>query len=366
MSKRGHARATLRDVARAAGVSMMSVSNVVNGRFGAMTAETRARIETAIAALGYRPHIGARGLRRGQRFSLALLVVDRSPTYLAEPWMSDLVAGMTNHLIGRDYGLYVQGINPASLGRASLLENLATDGLCVLLSGPEDTRQAILERVLDTGQPVVLFQEVLARVPADLCVVRQDDRQAARRLAELVLRAKPRRLAILTTAWEWPSVRQRELGIRDAVAAAGGEGPAELAVIPCGDGGFADTADALADHARDHELPDAILAGSDTMGVAALRFLAARGFAVPEQVQVAGFGGFDLRRLVDPPLTTMRSPAYQLGEAGSAALLARLETGSFPAREIVLPVEPVAGLSTRWQLPIGPSATAPPRWESTG
>lgn len=338
-------RVTLKDVAQETGVSMMSVSNVVNGRYGSMTKETRERIEQAIVQMGYRPHMAAQGLRSGRRFSLALLVIDRSPTYLAEPWMSDIVAGLTNHLIGRDYGLYIQGADAERVSTSSLLRHVTTDGLCVLLSGPPEGRRIILERIIATHQPVVLFQEVLPEPAHDVCVFRQDDRGGARALAQLVLRHAPRRMAMLTTSWSWPSLEQRELGIRDAIAALGST--ATLDLIPCEDGNFGATVAALAAYSERCGVPDAILAGSDPMGVAAIRYLQGRGLRVPDDVEVTGFGAFDASRYSDPVLTSVRSPAYALGDLGAAALLERLETGRFRQAEVVLPVELVLGGSTR-------------------
>jgi LacI family transcriptional regulator len=258
--------------------------------------------------------------------------------------MSDIVAGITNHLIGRDYGLYIQGADAQSVSKSSLLRHVTTDGLCVLLSGPLQGRRSILKRIIATHQPVVLFQEVLPAAIPDVCVFRQDDRGGALALARLVLRPGPQRLAMLTTSWEWPSLTQRELGIRDAIAERGS--PATLDLIACDDGNFRATVAALAAYIAEHGLPDAILAGSDPMGVAAIRHLQGRGLRVPEDVVVTGFGAFDASRYSDPVLTSVRSPAYELGAQGVAALLERLETGAFRTSEVVLPVEVVPGGST--------------------
>ena len=76
---------TLRDVAEAAGVSPMTVSNFINARHGTMRPETRARIETEIERLGYRPHTMARNLRLANRLSIGMVIVDEAPHYLADP-----------------------------------------------------------------------------------------------------------------------------------------------------------------------------------------------------------------------------------------------------------------------------------------
>ena len=87
-------RATVRDVAAAAGVSPMTVSNLINERSGTMRAETRQRIETEIKRLGYRPHATARSLRLAKQLSIGMIIIDEQPHYLADPFTTHIVAGL--------------------------------------------------------------------------------------------------------------------------------------------------------------------------------------------------------------------------------------------------------------------------------
>ena len=99
--------ATLEAVANHARVSMMTVSNVVNGRFGMMSAQTRARVENAIAKLGYRRRSDGLSLRGSQRFAIAMVIVDPSPAFLADPFITNIVAGLSNGLAAQGYNLEI-------------------------------------------------------------------------------------------------------------------------------------------------------------------------------------------------------------------------------------------------------------------
>ena len=95
------------------------------------------------------------------------------------------------------------------------------------------------------------------------------------------------------------------------------------------------------------------------MAIAAMKLLGARGRRVPQDARVAGFNGFDFWRYASPELTTVLSPAFALGEEGGRALLARLETGSFPVRRRVLPVVFAPNVSSG-AVPMGSSGIQTP------
>src|SRR5262245_42710231 len=101
---------TIRDVALAAGVSAMTVSNLLNERAGTMRAETRRRIEAEIKRLGYRPHGMARSLRLAKQLSIGMIIIDEQPHYLADPFTTHIVAGLSNQLNSQGYGLLLQGL----------------------------------------------------------------------------------------------------------------------------------------------------------------------------------------------------------------------------------------------------------------
>ena len=337
-------RATIRDVAAAAGVSPMTVSNLINERSGTMRAETRKRIEVEIKRLGYRPHAMARSLRLAKQLSIGMIIIDEQPHYLADPFTTHVVAGLSNQLSSRGYGLLLQGLAPHAFRSSSLIRGIRSDALCIMMSGPDPVRRGIVEAMLTLGQPLVVFQDILQFRNADICLIRQADDEGGRMVAEEVLRLGARRLIMLVTSVHWPAIAERERGVREAIRRHGST--VDLRIVECGDAELNDTQAALSREIAAHGLPDAIIAGNDQMGIAAMKLMAARKVTVPNDIVITGFNAFEFAQYTSPVLTTVRSPAYELGARGGVEVLSRLEEGRFSQPEIVYPVELQKGGST--------------------
>jgi LacI family transcriptional regulator len=335
---------TLREVARAAGVSPMTVSNLINERVGTMRPETRLKIAAEIDRRGYRPHSMARSLRLSRQSSIGMIIIDEAPHYLADPFTTQIVAGLSNRLNSNGYGLLLQGLSAEAFATSPLVRGIRTDAIGILLSGPDAARRAIVEALARLGQPLVVFQETLRFPGADLCIIRQADREGGRLVGREVLRLGARRLAMLVPAIDWPAIGERIAGVREATREAAGV--AELRVVKCGGADLRDTQAALARDIAEHGQPDAILAGNDQMGIAAMKLMAARGLAMPRDVAITGFNAFEFWQYTEPVLTTVRSRAYELGACGGEAILKRLTAGAFERPEIVYPVELQRGGST--------------------
>jgi LacI family transcriptional regulator len=329
-------RVTVVDVAREAGVSPMTVSNVVNGHHRLMSEATRRLVEAAIERLGYRPHVTGRSLRLDRRFAIGIVLVDPSPTFLADPFITQLVAGLSNYLGEQGYGLVVQGIAPDRLADAPLIQRHETDGLCLLLSGPAPRRHAMLDLFGSLHQPLVLFQEPVPERIGDAISIRQDDHGGACALARRLLGQGVRNILLLKPELDWPAIDERERGVRTAIA--GQRARVRFVAQGCGVGDFVAVQTALAAHVDANGIPGAVMGGNDQIGIAALKWLRGRGLAVPQDVRITGFNAFDAWRYSDPVLTTVVSPAYEMGRRGGEALLSRLQGKSFAEGGILLPV----------------------------
>ncbi len=327
-------------MAREAGVSIMTVSNVVNGRFDMMSAATRTRVERALAKLRYRRHLSGRSLRLAQRFSVGMIIVDPSPVFLADPFITQVVAGLSNVLGKHGFSLTLTGTSAERLEQTVVLRNNATDAICAMLSGPPRERRRHLRTIAALGQPVVMIQEAIKGVAADVCAVRQDDFVGGRALARRVLEQGARKLMMLIPSLQWPAIEERKRGICDAANQYRGS---RVVVLECGTEDFATTQSALDRYVAKKDVPHAILAGNDQMGIAALKWLQMRGKRIPRDVMITGFNAFDFWQYTDPVLTTVRSPAYELGEVSGAELMRRLAADAFVERDIVLPVTLMPG-----------------------
>ena len=335
-------RATLHEIAVAAGVSATTVSNVVNGKFEMMAAETRAQIERLITEMNYRPHAAGRRLRLNQNNTIGLLVIDASPAFLADPFNTNIIAGLSNHLNRNGFSLVVNGVAPGQLDEAVLLGRHDTDALCAIASGSPCERAAALSSLASSRQPVLVVQDRPPTGLPDAASIRQDDAAGGRLIAGRLIERGACRLVLLMPEQLWPAMVARERGI---IAAAAATPAATLTVVRTAGEGIEETQAALAGWVAENGLPDAVLGGNDQMGIAAMLWLQAQGHDVPGDVKVTGFNGFAFRRYAIPTLTSIHSPALALGERAGDMLLERVATGAFSAAEVVLPVELLAGES---------------------
>jgi DNA-binding LacI/PurR family transcriptional regulator len=322
----------------------MTVSNVVNGHRGLVLEATRRKVETAIERLGDRPQAAGRRLRLARHFSIGIILVDEYPNFLADPFITQLVAGLTNHLSERDYALVIQGVSVSNFARSSLVRRAETDAFCALLSGPRTTRIGLAQRLAAIEHPLILFQEPLPRSVVDGCSIRQDDFGGAKALADIILARGARRLLFLAPTLAWPAVEERERGVRAAVAAH--RRRLRVETLPCGEGDVAGVELALDGYLQHSEMPDAVLGANDQIGIAAMKWLRRAGLRVPDDVRVTGYNAFEFWSYSDPVLTTVRSPAYEMGARGGEAILQRLRDGKFDRRDDVFPVLLQAGGST--------------------
>jgi LacI family transcriptional regulator len=328
-------RVTLKDVAQRANVSVMTVSNVINGNFQHVTVKTRRKVEAAIAALRYRTHSSGRALRLSRHFAVGMIVVDPSPRFIADAFTTNLVAGLGNQLSKQGYGLLLQGTPFEELPRILMLRHSLVDGICIFCSGNAQQRRAVYRQLAGHREPVVVFQDAPAAELADVMAIRQDDRAGGEMLAERLISAGCKNLLYLTVAHRWPALDAREKGMRAALRKLDG---AKLTTLKAMSTTIESIQAVLAKYIATSGLPDAILAANDQTAIAAQNWLIDHGTLVPQQVKITGFNAFDFARFAKPILTTVRSPAYELGELGANELLRRLETGYFSNRELVLPV----------------------------
>src|ERR1700761_2236558 len=144
----------MHDVARLAGVSVMTVSNVVRRQHQFVKLETRRKVEDAIARLNYRPNVSARNLRVAEEYSIGIVIADTDPAFLNDPFISRLVSGLSNYLSSIDYTLDIQGVSPERFESATILRKVGNDALCAILCGPKASRRQHIEHLEKTGQPV--------------------------------------------------------------------------------------------------------------------------------------------------------------------------------------------------------------------
>lgn len=302
-------RPTITDVSRAAGVSIKTVSRVLNNeRY--VGAETRARVEVAVASLRFRPNTAARSLAGGRSHQIGLVCDNPSPFYVHQMQLGvrDRCAEAGVRMIAQPYDRHGCG---ALDEIEELIDTTRVDGL--VLTPPITDDAAVLERLAERGVP---FVRVAPGTQLDLSPsVFIDNAAAAGAIVRHLLDLGHRRIGHVGGDPSFAASAQRRAGF---VAVAGHD----EAYLRDGDFSFASGAAAGADLLALPVPPTAIVAANDEMAAGILSTAHRLGVTVPAQLSVAGFGDDAVAGLVWPPLTTVLQPTRALGYHAADLLLA--------------------------------------------
>jgi DNA-binding LacI/PurR family transcriptional regulator len=324
------ARPTIRDVARSAGVSLSTVSVVLN-ESGSASEETRRRVLDAVHELGYEPNSQARNLRRGRAHAVGLIVPD-----VLNPFFALVAEGVQEEARRRDYLLVLCSSDfeaDREADHARLLRASRLDGV-IHLSGTGVPEDELLD--LATDSPLVFVDE---RVPGlDRPFVGSDNRLGARLAAELAIDRGHRRFGIVAGPPGLWTASQRLAGYQEALKQAG----IDPAGVPTVAGDYrlesGRTAAAVLLEEPDGSRATVLLVANDLMAIGCMRYCSELGIAVPEEVGIVGYDDIALAELVTPALTTVRQPAREMGRAAARMLLDEIE-GLKVEREVDLPAE---------------------------
>lgn len=327
-------RATIEEVASAAGVSRSTVSRVVNGST-AVSPEALDAVRRAIDELNYVPNRAARSLASRQTHAIALIVPEDTTRFFGDPFFAAIVAGITGALGGSDYllNLLIASDDPGEK-MTGFVRNGGVDGALIV---SHHTSDAFIDRVAD-AVPVVYGGRPVRRHEGDY-VVDVDNVAGAKEATRRLIDIGRTRIATISGPLTMVSSGDRIQGFRAALADAGLTPYAEEE----GDYSEASGAEA-ARRLLDGGRPDAIFVASDLMARGALTALRAAGVRVPEDIALVGFDDSSVAVTTDPQLTTMRQPMYAQGEAMAQVLLSRL-AGEDPPRTTILPTELVVRAS---------------------
>lgn len=320
---------TIKDVARAAGVSPSTVSRVLTGdRSLRVGEETRARIVATAQQLQYTPSRAARAVRGGSSGALGFAVHD-----ISNPVYAEVIRGAQR--AASRHGLVVLLADVAELARdsavfASVVRSRSIDGLLLLPAGVDDDRE-VAEEVRGVVPAVVVADR-----GHGLASVSLRDRDAAAVATGHLLELGHRDIAHLRLDGDGHRGAERVRGWREAMAAAGLPAPDDRLVV----GGH--TAEsgraAVAELLRSGAPPTAIVAATALTAVGALSALRDAGLRVPQDVSVIGVHDVFFAEHLSPPLTAVRLAMQALGEAAVELLVATLDGA--PPRDVVLDEEP--------------------------
>jgi LacI family transcriptional regulator len=327
-------RPTLADIAAEAGVSLPTVSKVVNGRAD-VAASTRARIERLLGERNYRHPGGRPGRRSG--------LIDVVFNGLDSPWAIEILRGVEDWCAEQAMGVAVSSVRHGSARPASWTSALAshdTDG--VLLVTSELTAHQ-LRQLRHDNIPLVVIDPVNLPEP-DLPSVGATNWAGGIAATEHLIECGHRRIAAIGGPADYLCSRARIDGYRSALERAGVK--YDPALVRNGDfhheGGFLSGGELL----DLDDPPTAIFAGSDQQALGVYEAARQRGLRIPEDLSVVGFDDLPVDRWLSPPLTTVRQPLAEMGRVAAEMLGTLIEGMPLSSRRVELATELIVRSST--------------------
>jgi len=324
---------SIRDVAREAGVSVATVSRVLANK-PHVSPELRRRVLDAVERLGYRPNLVARSLRSQQSNTIGLIVSD-----IRNPYFTDVSRAVEDLAYENGYTVFLCNSDENPDKEALYLQSMRDHHVCGLIFSPTRPTSENFA-ALNLEIPTVVIDRAVKDGEVD--VVLLDNVEAAYRLTQHLLENGYRRLGGLFGEMSLTG-RERQRGFEKALREHGLT-PAQVRFVPPYiQAGYEATLAML----QSATPPDAILATNSLLLAGALKAIRERGLPIPEAMGLAGFDETTWTPLVDPPLTVIAQPTYEIGRMAMKMLLERLAEPDLPYRQVILKGQLIVRASTR-------------------
>lgn len=308
--------ATIRDVARRAGVSVATAARALGG-YGYVSAGTRRRVLRAASLLDYHPNAIARSMIKGRTHTLAVVVSDNS-----NPFFATVVRGIEDVVLGHGYAIMLCNADENPDKEALYLRMIREKRVDGLILSPSGGPRALLSSLIRHGTPVVLVDRLVPGIKTDAVI--NDNRAGARTAVRHLIELGHRRIGFITGPHRLFTARERLEGYLETLRAAGL--PIDERLILEGDfkerGGY----ELVSRFLEIRPQPTAVFVANNLMTLGVLLRLKERGVRIPQQLAVVGFDDMPWAPILTPPLTAVAQPSYQLGTAAAQLLMQRLRS----------------------------------------
>jgi len=321
-------RATINDVAREAGVSITTVSHVLNGT-RSVAEPTKQRVLAAIERLHYEVNSLAQSLKSDRSQTIGLLVTD-----ISNPFFTSLVRGVEDIANAAGYGVMLCNTDENPDKELTYLRMLRRKRVDAILMAPTGIPQPLVDQLIGQGVPLVCFDRPS---PGALCdTVLVDNVGGAQQAVSHLLRLGHQRVGVITGLSGVGTTNERLDGYMRAMAEHAI--PVDEDLVRLGnsrlDGGFREMLSLL-------DLPTpptAVFTTNNLMTLGALGALQARQVGVPDEMAIVGFDDFEWAAVLRPRITTVAQPTYEIGKTAARMLIDRIEgRGGSDPRRVVLP-----------------------------
>ncbi len=321
----------MNDIAREAGVSIATVSRVINNSINVNDA-TRAKVQKAIKELKYQPSRVAKRLRSKSTSSnlLGVLIPD-----IENPFYVDVLRGIEETAYSRNYAIIMCNYGQDEKKEKLYLETLRSEAIDGLIVAPVREDDPMLRKMVKDGLPVVCVDRGLTGIDVDIVVV--DNREGASKAVSFLIESGYTRIAYITGLPSIPTTHQREQGYRDAHEQ--NSLPLDESLIKYGNSKY-DSGKILCEELLNQkDPPDAIFAGNNLITLGALETIHKKGLKIPGDIAVIGFDDMIWSNSLNPPLSAIRQPAWEIGKRAGELLIQRIEEPGRACIQMILKTE---------------------------
>ncbi|MGJ9385328.1 LacI family DNA-binding transcriptional regulator [Salipaludibacillus sp. CF4.18] len=307
--------ANIHQVAKHAGVSVATVSRVLNGQ-DTVTPKTRIKVEAAIKQFNYEPSMLGRNLRNSESRLLLVLIPK-----ISNPFYSEIINGIETTAIQNGYNIILCETDSKPERENiyfDLVRNKMTDG--IISMDPAVNVESLTK--LAESYSIIQCSEYV--VDSGIPYVTIDNEEAAYKAVKHLLKIGHSKIALMNSDERYLYARQRELGYRKALK--------EQNIVVNEDWiyytqelGFENGQQAMRKILMQDEKPTAVFAVSDLLAIGALKEMNSRGLKVPEEMALIGFDKIEFSNMTQPTLTTVAQPMYKMGTVAANMLISKIK-----------------------------------------
>lgn len=321
---------TIKDVAQLAGVSVATVSRVINDR-GYVHADTRKKVEDAVKALNFSPNEVARSLYKRKSKLIGLLLPD-----IANPYFPQLARGVEDRMQEQDYRLIFGNSDEDERKEQDYIQTFIQNNVVGVISSTNYPHSSIYENL---KIPVVF----LDRTSLDRPSVYADGREGGRLAAREIIKRGSRRITVMQGPSQIRPAQDRFEGAIEIIRDAG----LDYQVIQTTSFSINEAGVWAEELFRKYADTNGVIASNDIAAMAVLHEAARIGRKVPDDVQVIGFDDIPMSSLLSPALSTIHQPAYEMGREAAGLLIQLVEQAAIENKNIQLPVSFIERGTTR-------------------
>jgi DNA-binding LacI/PurR family transcriptional regulator len=321
----------LTEVAQKAGVSIATVSRVINNNPN-VNPDTRLKVEQAIKILKFKPNKVAKRLRDKNASSnlLGVLIPD-----IQNPFYVEVLRGIEDVSYQHGYALIVCNFSQDENKEKLYIDTLQSESVDGLIAAPSSEDNPKIVNLVKNGMPIVCVDRGLKGADIDLVLV--ENQTGAYNAVDYLAKSGYKRIAIISGIPKLPSSKQREKGYLEALKANNLEVDKDL--IKFGDSSHESGVKYCDELLSLSNPPDAIFAGNNLITLGALETIHKRNLRIPKDVAILGFDDMYWSISLNPPLTAVKQPAYEIGKRATELLIQRIHDPSRPTVSMTLKTE---------------------------